>query len=315
MASSATVEALRLKEQGMSARERRQALYGYAFLSPWLIGFFVFTAFPILGSIALSFTRYSVLRPPGIIGLKNFRHALLGGDDLMWPSIGRSFYFALLAVPTGLAASLILAVLLNQNLQLVSIWRTFYFLPTLTPSVAAAYIWSWLLNSQIGVFKMFFDFMGIPMPNWLGSMEWAIPSLVMINLWVTAGGASMIIFLAGLQDIPIELIEAAEIDGAGRWHKFWNITLPLLSPVIFFNMIMGVIGALQVFDIAFVATAGGPSYATWFISLHIYRTAFMHFDMGYAAALAWILAVIIITLTMLQFRLSERWVFYQGEVR
>ena len=315
MSSSVTAEGLRLKRRGMSSRERRHALYGYAFLSPWIVGFLAFTAVPIVGSIVLSFTRYSVLRPPEFIGLQNFRHALLGGDDLLWPSIGRSFYYALLAVPAGLIVSLALAVLLNQNLRLTAMWRTFYFLPTLTPSVATAYVWSWLMNPEIGVFRLFFDFVGIPMPNWLGSVEWALPSLAIISVWSTAGGSSMIIFLAGLQDIPTELMEAAEIDGAGRWHKFWNVTVPLLTPVIFFNMVMGIIGALRVFGLAFVATGGGPARATWFISLHIYRTAFMYFDMGYAAAMAWILVAIIITLTMLQFRLSERWVFYQGEVR
>lgn len=313
--TSLTAEATAIEQRGMSSRERRHALYGYAFLSPWLIGFFAFTAMPILISMVLSFTRYSVLRPPEVIGLKNWRIALLGGDDLMWPSIGRSFYYALLAVPTGLVSSLILAMLLNQNLRLTAMWRTFYFLPTLTPSVATAYVWKWMLNPEIGVFRMLFDFVGISMPRWLGSMEWAIPSLAMISLWASAGGSSMIIFLAGLQDIPAELMEAAEIDGAGHWHKFWNVTVPLMTPVIFFNLVMGIIGALRVFGLAFIATAGGPSNATWFISLHIYRTAFMYFDMGYAAAMSWILAAIIISLTMLQFRLSERWVFYQGEVR
>lgn len=299
----------------LTAKQRRRAWQGYAFLSPWLVGFFAFTALPIVISIVLSFTRYSVLRPPEFIGLKNFRHALLGGDALIWPSIGRSFYYALLSVPLGLIASLALAVLLNQHLVGTAIWRTFYFLPTLTPSVATAYLWRWLLNPQIGVFRMVFDWVGIPMPNWLGTMEWAIPSLVMISVWSGAGGSAMIIFLAGLQDVPVELIEAAEIDGAGRWRKFWSITMPLLSPVIFFNMIMGIIGALRVFDVAFVATSGGPSFATWFISLHIYQTAFVYFDMGYAAAIAWVLVFIIVSLTILQFRLSRNWVFYQGEAR
>ena len=315
MVATAGTRAIAGEKRRMSAKQRRRALYGYAFLSPWLIGFFAFTALPIVASILLSFTRYSVLRPPQWIGLKNFRHALLGGDDLLWPSIGRSFYYAILSVPLGLVGSLLLAVLLNQNLKLTAMWRTFYFLPTLTPSVATAYLWRWLMNSEIGVLKVAFDFVGIPMPRWFGSMEWAIPALVIISLWSGVGGSSMIIFLAGLQDVPQELIEAAEIDGAGRWRKFWNITIPMLSPVIFFNMIMGIIGALRVFDVAFVATGGGPSFATWFISLHIYRTAFTYFDMGYAAAMAWILVVIIVTLTVLQFRLSRTWVFYQGEVR
>jgi multiple sugar transport system permease protein len=316
MTAAAQIEGVRTKARPkMTEKQRRRAVQGYLFLSPWLFGFFAFTALPIVISIGLAFTRYSVLRPAQFIGLQNFRHALMGGDALLWPSIGRSFYYALMSVPLGLAASLTLAVLLNQHLAATAVWRTFYFLPTLTPSVATAYLWRWLLNNDIGVFRMVFDSVGIRMPNWLGSMEWAIPSLVMISVWAGAGGAAMIIFLAGLQDVPVELTEAAEIDGANRWRKFWSITIPLLSPVIFFNMIMGVIGALRVFDVAFVATGGGPSFATWFISLHIYRTAFMYFDMGYAAAMAWVLVVIIVSLTMFQFRLSSGWVFYQGEAR
>jgi multiple sugar transport system permease protein len=171
------------------------------------------------------------------------------------------------------------------------------------------------MNSEIGVLKIVFDAVGLPMPRWFGSMEWAIPSLVIISLWSGIGGSRMVIFLAGLQDVPQELIEAAEIDGAGRWRKFWNIVIPMISPVIFFNLIMGIIGALRVFAVAFIATAGGPSFATWFISLHIYQTAFVYFDMGYAAALSWILVVIIVSLTIFQFRISRRWVFYQGEAR
>lgn len=303
-----------VRKHRMTSKQRRRAFQGYAFLSPWLIGFFAFTVLPIFVSIWLSFTRYSVLRPPEFIGLKNFKHAF-GGDVLVWPSIGRSFYYAILSVPLGLVGSLLVAVLLNQKLKFVSLWRMFYFLPSLTPSVAMAYLWKWLLNSEIGVLKVPFDFIGIPMPRWFGSTEWAIPGLVMIALWSGIGGSGMIIFLAGLQDIPQELIEAAEIDGAGRWRKFWSITIPMLSPVIFFNLIMGIIGALRVFATAFIATAGGPAYATWFISLHIYQTAFVYFDMGYAAALSWILAAIIISLTVFQFRMSNRWVFYQGEER
>ncbi|MBN1402137.1 MAG: sugar ABC transporter permease [Anaerolineae bacterium] len=303
------------RKRKLTARQRREELEGYAYLAPWLIGFFAFTAMPIVVSILMSFTRYSVLRPPQWLGLRNFQRALGGEDQLMWPSIGRSFYYAVLSVPTRLAGSLLVAMLLNQSLRLTAFWRTLFFLPSLTPSVATAYVWRWILNPEIGVVRMVFDVVGVTMPRWLGSMEWALPSLAMIGLWATVGGSSMIIFLAGLQDVPLELIEAADIDGAGRWRKFWNVTIPMLSPVIFFNLIMGIIRALQVFDLAFVATAGGPGYATRFISLHIYETAFVSFDMGYAAALSWILVVLIVSMTIIQFRLSSTWVFYQGEVR
>lgn len=310
MASSLQT-AVEVQSQKLTARQLREEREGYAYLAPWLIGFFAFTAMPIVMSILLSFTRYSVMRPPEFLGLENFRRALAGGDRLVWPSIGRTFYYALLSVPLRIVGSLLTAILLNQALKLTTIWRTLFFLPSLTPSVATAYIWRWILNSEVGVLRMGFDWVGLPMPKWF-SMEWAIPSLVMMSLWSTIGGSSMIIFLAGLQDVPQEMLEAAEIDGAGRWRRFLHVTVPMLSPVIFFNLIIGIIGALRVFDTAYVATAGGPGYATWFISLHIYDTAFVCFDMGYAAALSWILAVIIIAMTMLQFRLSSSWVYYQG---
>jgi multiple sugar transport system permease protein len=299
----------------MTAKQRRRAWQGYAFLSPWLFGFFAFTALPIVVSIILSFTKYSVLRPPEFIGLRNYQHALGGGDALVFPSIGRSFYYALASVPLSLTGSLLVAILLNQRLMLTPFWRTLFFLPTLTPSVASALLWRWMLNPEIGLLKFALNSVGLPSPRWFASMEWAIPGIILIGLWGSVGGAAMIIFLAGLQDVPVELTEAAEIDGAGRLRSFWHITVPMLSPVIFFNMIMGIIGALRVFDTAFVATGGGPSYATWFISLHIYRTAFMYFDMGYAASMAWILVIIIVSLTILQFLLSRTWVFYQGETR
>jgi multiple sugar transport system permease protein len=299
----------------LTARQRREELEGYLYLSPWLIGFLAFTAAPIIVSILLSFTRYSVLRPPQWTGLANYQRALGGNDALMWPSIGRSFYYAVLEVPLRLVGSLLVAILLNQQLKITAFWRTLFFLPSLTPSVATAYVWRWILNPELGVLRIAFNFVGLTMPRWLATMEWVIPSLAMMGVWATIGGSSMIIFLAGLQDVPVELVEAANIDGANWWHRFWHVTIPMLSPVIFFNLIMGIIRSLQVFDVAFIATAGGPAYASWFISLHIYTTAFSSFDMGYAAALSWILTVLIVTMTVIQFRMSRSWVFYQGEAR
>lgn len=301
----------RAKRAGMSARQRRRALEGYLYLSPWILGFFAFTAGPIVFSLAVSFTKYNVLTAPEFIGLKNYIHAF-GGDPLVLPSFGRSFYYALVSVPLGLAGSLLAAMLLNQGLRLVAVWRACFFLPTLTPTVAAAILWRWLLNSDIGMVNHILNQVGLQGPKWFASTEWAIPGLILIGLWGSIGGATMIIFLAGLQGVPKELLEAAEIDGAGRLAKFWHITLPMISPVVLFNLIIGVIGALRVFDIAFVATRGGPANATWFISLHIYKTAFLYFDMGYASALAWMLTLLILVITYIQFRLSGRWVFYHG---
>jgi multiple sugar transport system permease protein len=295
----------------MSRMRRREALEGVLYLSPWIIGFTVFVAGPLLASIYLSFTKYNVLRPPTFIGLNNFITAFTN-DSLFFPSIWRTFYFALLSVPIGMVLSLFVAILLNQKLKGLAVWRTFYFLPTLTPLVAAALLWRWMLNPDVGLVNYLLAQVGIQGPGWLSSTTWAIPSLALVSLWASVGGSRMIIFLAGLQDVPKEMLEAAEIDGAGTWAKFWNVTLPMISPTIFFNLVLGIIFALRTFDIAFISTAGGPARATWFISLHIYQNAFVSFDMGYASALSWLFFIIIFGLTFLQFALSGRWVFYAG---
>jgi multiple sugar transport system permease protein len=291
---------------------RREALEGVLYLSPWIIGFLLFIAGPLLASLYLSFTKYNVLRPAQFIGLENYIVALTK-DELFWPSIWRSFYYALLSVPLAMIGSLIVAILLNQKLWATTVWRTFYFLPTLTPLLAVALLWRWMLNPDVGLVNYLLSLVGIEGPGWLSSTTWAIPSLVLMGLWNSIGGSRMIIFLAGLQDVPKEILESAEIDGAGSWSKFWNVTLPLISPTIFFNLVLGIIFALRTFDTALIATNGGPARATWFISLHIYQNAFVSFDMGYASALSWVFFIILFVLTYLQFRLSGNWVFYAGE--
>lgn len=291
---------------------RREAIEGILYISPWIIGFILFVAGPLLASGFLSFTKYNVLRPPEFVGLRNYAYAF-GTDELFYPSIIRTFYYALLLVPLAMAGSLAVAMLLNQKLLLTAVWRALYFLPTLTPLVAAALLWRWMLNPDVGLVNYLLAQVGIDGPGWLSSIDWAIPALVLVGLWASVGGSRMIIFLAGLQDVPRELLESAEMDGAGRWAKFWNVTLPLITPTVFFNLVLGIIFALRTFDIAFVSTGGGPARATWFISLHIYQNAFVSFDMGYASALSWIFFVILFIMTYLQFRLSGRWVFYAGE--
>jgi multiple sugar transport system permease protein len=295
----------------MSRLRRREALEGLLYLSPWLIGFVVFVAGPLIASAYMSFTKYNVLRPPEFIGLQNYVYAFTK-DELFLPSIVRTFYYAVLLVPLAMAGSLVVAMLLNQRLMLTTVWRTMFFLPTLTPLVAAALLWRWMLNPDVGLVNYLLSLVGIKGPGWLSSIEWAIPALVLIGLWGSIGGSRMIIFLAGLQDVPQELLESAEIDGAGSWARFRHITLPLITPTVFFNLVLGIIFALRTFEVAFVSTAGGPARATWFISLHIYQNAFVSFDMGYASALAWLLFVLLFVLTYLQFRLSGRWVFYAG---
>jgi multiple sugar transport system permease protein len=212
-----------------------------------------------------------------------------------------------------MAGSLLLAILMNQKLMAKSVWRTMFFLPTLTPLVAAALLWRWMLNPDVGLVNYLLAQIGIQGPGWLSSIEWAIPALVLMGLWASVGGSRMIIFLAGLQDVPREMLEAAEIDGAGTWAKFWRVTLPMISPTVFFNLVLGIIFALRTFEYAFIATNGGPARATWFISLHIYQNAFVSFDMGYASALSWVLFIILGAITLVQFKISGSWVFYAGE--
>jgi multiple sugar transport system permease protein len=291
---------------------RREAIEGILYTSPWILGFIIFIAGPLIASLYLSFTKYNVLRPAKFIGMENYIVALTK-DPLFLPSIGRTFYYAALLVPLSLIGSLVVAILLNQKLVATTAWRTMFFLPTLTPLIAAALLWRWMLNPDVGLVNYLLAQVGIKGPGWLSSIEWAIPALVIMGLWASVGGSRMIIFLAGLQDVPKELLESAEIDGAGTWAKFWNVTLPLITPTIFFNLVLGIIFALRTFEAAFITTNGGPAYATWFISLHIYQNAFVSFDMGYASALSWLLFIILIVFTYLQFRLSGNWVFYAGE--
>jgi multiple sugar transport system permease protein len=266
----------------------------------------------MLASLYLSLTSYDIARPPSFIGPANYARAL-SIDPQFWPSLAKTFYYALVVVPVGLTCSMLLASLLNQGLAATNVFRTLYFLPHLTPIVATAVVWKVILHPDVGLLNAGLYYIGIKGPGWLSSVEWAIPALMIMALWRGIGGNSMMIFLAGLQGVPGELYEAASIDGANAWHRFRHVTVPMLSPTVFFNLVLGVIGALQVFASALVASRGGPAYATWFYALHIYTEAFVNFQMGYAAALAWIFFVIVLTITYVQVRLSGRWVYYAGE--
>lgn len=295
-----------------SPARRREAIEGYLYMLPWIIGFIVFTGGPMLVSLYLSFTEYRITSPPVWIGLENYKNAFTV-DPLFWSSLGRTFYFALVAVPVGLIGSLLLAMLLNQRVRGTSIFRTIFFLPGLTPIVATALLWTVLLQPETGVINYLLERVGIPGPKWFGSVEWAIPGLILMTTWRSVGSNRMIIFLAGLQGVPDSLYDAADIDGANGWQKFRHVTLPMISPTVFFNLILGIIGALQVFAAALVATNGGPAYATWFFALHIYAQAFQYFEMGYGSALAWLFLLVMLFFTYIQFRSSARWVYYEGE--
>ena len=290
----------------------RKALWGYAFALPWLLGLVIFVAGPIIFSLYLSFNTYDVLSQPKWVGLGNYRQAFFE-DELFWGSLGRTFYFALGYVPLGMVGSLLLAILLNQGLRGTYVYRTMFFMPHLTPSVATAIIWVWLMNPDIGPINLILSKFGFPADfPWYASRETVIPSLMVMSLWTGVGGNRMLIFLAGLQGVPQELYEAAEIDGAGRWSRFWQVTIPMISPTIFFNLVLGIISALQVFTLAWVATQGGPAYGSWFYALHIYNNAFEYFQMGYGSALAWIFVIIVMLFTLVNFKLSDRWVYYGG---
>lgn len=293
-----------------SPRARREALEGYLWISPWIIGFIIFTAGPILASLYLGFTKYKIGDTPLWIGLENYNQALFK-DNLFWPSLWRTAYYSIFNVGLGVTGSLILAMILDKVIRGRAIYRAIYYLPSLTPAVATAILWGWLLHPQVGLINDMLRRVGIKGPGWLTSTDWAIPSIILISLWGSIGGGRMIIFLAGLQGVPTELYEAADIDGANALHKFLRITIPLISPTMLFNLILGVIGSFGVFTLAYVATAGGPNYATWFYMLHLYYNAFEYFQMGYACALAWVLFVIVVSLSILQIRLSKRWVYYE----
>lgn len=289
---------------------RQEAIEGYLWISPWIIGFIVFSLGPIIASLYLSFTEYKIGGTPNWIGLENYRQAFFV-DKLLWPSLYRTVYYSVAVVAFGVVLSLLAAILLNQEIKFRAFFRAIYYLPSLTPIVALAILWRWLLQPKVGLVNFMLYEVGISGPGWLTDRNWAIPALILIALWASIGGGRMIIFLAGLQGVPKELYESAEIDGANTLQKFWTITLPMISPVILFNLILGIIGTFSVFSIAYIATDGGPNYATWFYMLHLYYNAFSYFQMGYASALAWIFFVLIFILSFIQIRLSNRWVYYE----
>jgi len=300
---------------GFRSLRSREALAGYLLLSPWILGLIFFIAGPMLTSGYLSFTRYDIVNTPTFVGLKNFNN-IFTQDRLFWSSMMLTFKYAVIMVPFSLIGSLLAALLLNQALKGTAVFRTMFFLPHLTPIVAAAVLWGWMFNPDVGPINHFIRTLtgSADAPGWFRDPDWAMWGLIIMAMWGAIGGNNMLIFLAGLQGVPQELYEAASIDGAGTVSKFRHVTLPMLTPTIFFNMVLGIIAALKVFAAAFVATQGGPAYSTWFYALHIYTRAFKYFEMGYASALAWIFFFVMFVFTYIQFRASKRWVYYAGEV-
>ena len=283
-------------------------MVGYLFVAPLIVGLIVFTYGPVVASFGLSFTKGDYISTPEWIGLDNYR-ALLD-DKLFWQSMRNTLYYVIGVVPAGMVLSLLLALAMNQKLRGIVFFRTIFFLPTITSSVAISLMWLWIYNPEFGALNFLLRQIGIKGPAWLSTPEWAMPAVMIMAVW-RGLGYNMLIYLAGLQGIPDIYYEAAEIDGAGTWAKFWNITVPLLSPTTFMLLILGLIGAFQVFEYTYVMTQGGPVYATLTLVLHVYNNAFRSFQMGYASALAYVLFFILLGLTIIQFRLQKRWVHYE----
>jgi multiple sugar transport system permease protein len=291
---------------------RRETITFYLCISPWLLGFLLFVLWPMVASLVLSFTRWDLLSPVEFVGLRNYQK-MLSGDLLVAQALQVTAVYTSVYVPIDLVGGLVLALLMNQKLRFVNVFRTIYYLPSVLPAVAFVVLWMWILHPDVGLINTVLAYVGIQGPRWLADPDWALPALLMMSLWGL--GRSMVIYLASLKGIPRHLYEAAAIDGAGAWQSFWRITLPMLTPTIFFNLVLSVISTFQTFTSAFVATDGGPLDATLFYVLYIFRQAFQFFNMGYASALAWVLFLVILALTLLIVRSSGRWVYYAGERR
>lgn len=296
-----------------AARRRsrwRTNLWGYVFIAPWLVGFLVFTLGPFVASFWLGFTRWGLLDTPVFVGLRNYWDLI--HDQLFIKSLLNTAYYTVFHVPLGMLLAFLLALALNQRIRGIPIYRTLFYLPSITASVATAILWVYLLQPD-GIVNAALGLIGITGPPWLADTFWAMPSLILISLWSIGG--TMIIYLAGLQGVPQHLYEAAVIDGAGRWQKALHVTIPMLTPTILLTAILGVIGSFQVFDNAFIITNGGPANATLVYILLLYENAFEYFKMGYAAAMAWVLFLIVLAVTLIQLRVARTWVYYEAEQR
>lgn len=287
--------------------ERRNFAIGMLFISPWLLGFLLLTVIPLLSSLYYSFTFYDLLRPARFIGLQNYIEIFTRDPDIPNVTQNTLFYVGF-GVPLGLVSAFLIASLLNTHIRARSTFRAIFFIPAIVPAVVIAMVWGFLLNTQYGAINATLNAMGLQVIPFLSKPELAKPSLIMINMW--AQGTTIVIFLATLQDVPRTLYEAATVDGANGVQKFWHITIPMCTPVILYNLIMGLIWGFQDFTLPWLLTNGGPNKATEFFSLHLYRNAFAFLRMGKASALAWILFITIVLLTIVMFKTSGRWVYY-----
>lgn len=292
-----------------STQGQREAVWGIVLAAPAVLGFLLWQLGPIVASLGIAFTDWRIAGTPEWIGVENFQRML--SDQLFYKSLGVTATYSLLSVPLKLLVAFALALLLNQKVRGLSIFRTVFYLPSLMPLIAASVVWVWLFNPDFGLLNSVLRPLGIPKIQWIYSSESVIPSLILMSLWDV--GPLMIIFLAGLQGVPRQLYEALEVDGGNAWHKLWNITVPMVTPAILFNLILTIIAAMQTFTQAYVMTQGGPNNSSLFYVLYLYRKAFEESQMGYASALAWVLFLIIAGLSLWVFRTSSNWVYYEGE--
>jgi multiple sugar transport system permease protein len=307
-----------VKRRGWSAMRRRNLMNGILFISPWIIGFFIFTLYPTVASLYYSFTEYHLKNAPVWVGLENYVD--LFNDKLFWTSLGNTVYLVIIGVPLTLFLSFLCALLLNLKVRGQAIYRVIYFLPSIVPTVASALLWLWILNPSSGLLNTLLDSIGITGPNWFRDPNWAKPALILLGLW--GMGGTIVIYLSGLQDVPESLLEAAEIDGATWLQRLRHVTIPMVSPITLFNLIIGVISTFQYFAQAYVfSTAsttssqlnlGAPLNSTLFYSIFLYQNGFIYLKMGYASAMAWILFIVIMICTLLLLRTSARWVYYAG---
>lgn len=293
----------------MTGKEKKDLIKGLLFTSPWLVGFSVFILYPVMASIYYSFCYYSVLQPPRFIGLLNYKD--LFADPVFWQSLWNTLYFVAFMIPLGLVMSLGLAMLLNTKVRNMAFYRLIFFIPSLVPMVASSILWMWIFNGEFGLLNNFLAKTGLTNPpNWLMDVRFAKPAIIIMCLWGL--GQSIVIYLAGLQSVPVTLMESADIDGANWFGKLWHVTIPMISPVIYFNVVMSIIASFQIFAQSYIMTGGGPQRSTTFYTFYLYQTAFEDFRMGQASAMAWILFIIILSLTLLVRRVSREKVYYRG---
>jgi len=295
------------KRSRITQRTRTTAVF-YFCISPWLIGLLTFTVGAMVASLALSFTRYDIVTPSVFVGLDNYARMFMR-DELIPLSLKVTSIYSAVSVPLGMIVALFLAMVLNQKIPGVTLFRTIFYTPSIITGVPVALLW-WILLRPTGAINSVLAILGIRGPSWLFDTDWVLPAFILMSLWSIGGG--IVINLAALQGVPQELYEAAEIDGAGRFQRFWRVTVPVISPVILFNLVMGIIGSFQAFVTSYVMTNGGPNNASLFFALHLYRHAFKYFNMGYASALAWLLFAIILALTLSIVKSSPAWVYYES---